>query len=204
MTREKHNSQKRESTRNKILSAAVELFASKGLAATSAKDIASLAKVSVGLMYHYYKTKEEVFGALTKEAIREMRELKAMLKAESCPQKGLEGLVLEILNELKSSLEFSQWMVLLSHPLPAKHDPAWAEDFVGFHIQFVEQITELIIRGQREDKIVDDDPKMLAQFLLASIQGLCILQLSLKEAFVVPTLNAIIDPIIKSPKCKCA
>jgi AcrR family transcriptional regulator len=51
----------RSATKEKIKAAGLQLFAYKGLAATSIQDIASLADISVGLMYHYYKSKEDVY-----------------------------------------------------------------------------------------------------------------------------------------------
>lgn len=50
----------REESRARILAAAFKLFSSKGFVSTSISDIAREAGVSKGLMYNYFKSKEEL------------------------------------------------------------------------------------------------------------------------------------------------
>src|SRR5512145_2889930 len=59
----------RSETKEKIKTAGLQLFAYKGLAATSIQDIATQAGISVGLMYHYYKSKEDLFDELAETAV---------------------------------------------------------------------------------------------------------------------------------------
>jgi AcrR family transcriptional regulator len=50
--------------RNEILDSAQELFNSKGYEKTSINDIANETGVAKGTIYHYFKTKEEIFDAI--------------------------------------------------------------------------------------------------------------------------------------------
>src|SRR6188474_2907439 len=52
-----------------IARAALELFVTKGFAATKLDDVAKAAGVSKGLPYLYFKNKEELFKAVIVEAI---------------------------------------------------------------------------------------------------------------------------------------
>ncbi len=52
-----------------IVAAAFEEFSTKGFAATRLEDVASRAKVSKGLPYLYFKTKEELFKAVVRSVI---------------------------------------------------------------------------------------------------------------------------------------
>src|SRR5215216_1139479 len=54
-----------------IARAALELFVTKGFAATKLEDVAKAAGVSKGLPYLYFKNKEELFKAVIAEAIGE-------------------------------------------------------------------------------------------------------------------------------------
>src|SRR5437764_15299812 len=54
-----------------IARAALELFVTKGFAATKLEDVAKAAGVSKGLPYLYFKSKEELFKAVIVEAIGE-------------------------------------------------------------------------------------------------------------------------------------
>jgi len=60
----------RAQTRAAILHAALRLFAQKGWHGTAVADIARRAKISKGLIYHYFKSKEEILEALVTQALR--------------------------------------------------------------------------------------------------------------------------------------
>ena len=162
MGRTKETAEKmREATREKIISAAVDLFAQKGLAGTSAKDIAKRAGVSVGLMYHYYKSKEEVFAAIEQQAVAEIAQLQEMLENEKSPENAIKLLADEIFKEMGESLEFARWTALLP---------------------CTKELISALSKHIGEQK---------AQFFVAVIQGLCQLQLTLKEDFCIPSIELI-------------
>lgn len=56
-----------EETRNRLIDAALCLFAGKGYDATPVKEIAQQAGVAPGLIYHYFSGKEEMLWAVLKE-----------------------------------------------------------------------------------------------------------------------------------------
>ncbi len=74
-------SQKREETRQEILSAAAKLFSEKGYAESSVEDIAAAAEVVKGTFYYNFSSKEDVVLALrhqsVQQAINEVEELSA-------------------------------------------------------------------------------------------------------------------------------
>ncbi|MFC2150852.1 TetR/AcrR family transcriptional regulator [Calditrichota bacterium] len=82
----------------KITQAALELFTDVGYHKTTISMIAAKAGISTGLMYNYYKTKEELLEVLASNNFRKAREGMRMLKdadgAEvvSAIIKGLNGL----------------------------------------------------------------------------------------------------------------
>ena len=60
-----------ETRRDAILAAARRVFARNGLAATRTSDIAAEARISQGLLYHYFPTKENLFTEIVEAAMRE-------------------------------------------------------------------------------------------------------------------------------------
>jgi AcrR family transcriptional regulator len=58
-----------EDRATEIARAALELFVTRGFAATKLEDVAKAASVSKGLPYLYFKSKEELFKAVITEAI---------------------------------------------------------------------------------------------------------------------------------------
>lgn len=58
------NKEIREKTRQQIIDAAFEQFASEGFSKTSVAAVAKKAGVSKGLIYHYFNSKEEILEAI--------------------------------------------------------------------------------------------------------------------------------------------
>jgi AcrR family transcriptional regulator len=55
---------KMETRKERIINSAKELFAEKGFSATGLREIAQRADVSLGNIYNYFKSKEEIFNAI--------------------------------------------------------------------------------------------------------------------------------------------
>ncbi|MEX1060281.1 MAG: TetR/AcrR family transcriptional regulator [Methyloceanibacter sp.] len=96
----------RKDTRpQEIVAAAFEEFAAKGYAATRLEDVASRARVSKGLPYLYFKTKEELFKAVIRSVITPlfdaMRE--RMLSTDMSCEAFLKGPFLSFVQELVGS-----------------------------------------------------------------------------------------------------
>ena len=60
---------RKEDRPQEITEAALEAFAEKGYAATCVEEVAKRAGVSKGLLYLYFKTKEELFKAVVKSVV---------------------------------------------------------------------------------------------------------------------------------------
>src|SRR4051794_19108421 len=59
----------REKRKEEILLCSLNIFIKKGFAATKIRDIASELKISTGLFFHYFKSKEEIYEELITIAI---------------------------------------------------------------------------------------------------------------------------------------
>jgi AcrR family transcriptional regulator len=62
-------SEQKERRREQILKAGLDEFALKGLAAAKVADIAKAADMSVGLLFHYFDSKERLYMELVKNGI---------------------------------------------------------------------------------------------------------------------------------------
>src|SRR5687767_12460237 len=77
-----------EATRSALLAAGRELFAERGFAGVSAEEIVARARVTRGALYHHFKDKKDLFGAVCDELGTEMAkyvEDAAMPLAETDP-----------------------------------------------------------------------------------------------------------------------
>ncbi|WP_176585995.1 TetR/AcrR family transcriptional regulator [Priestia megaterium] len=69
------NDRIRQASKEKIRAAAMELFMTQGYYATSISNIAKQAGISKGLLYNYYKGKEELLSEMVEARIREVVEV---------------------------------------------------------------------------------------------------------------------------------
>src|SRR5215469_4246660 len=67
---EEANQRIRAERRAQILDAAAQVFAHKGLAGTRTADIAAACKMSEGLLFHYFASKEDIFTAVVEAALQ--------------------------------------------------------------------------------------------------------------------------------------
>jgi AcrR family transcriptional regulator len=64
--------EKREQTIKKLLEVALRLFAVQGFEATSIRTIATEAGISLGLLYNYFKSKDELLEAIFKRGVEDI------------------------------------------------------------------------------------------------------------------------------------
>jgi AcrR family transcriptional regulator len=65
----KDNQEIRDARCEEILAAAARVFSRKGLAQSKISDIAAAANLSHGLVYHYFDSKDAIFGAIVDQMI---------------------------------------------------------------------------------------------------------------------------------------
>lgn len=102
----KQNEEIRAVTRAVILNSALQLFAEKGYAHTTTRNIAQAAGLSVGLMYHYFENKESLLQAVFDFVMARIDEaITAVLQANP-PGERLPGLLHTIFDLLASEPQF--------------------------------------------------------------------------------------------------
>ena len=96
---------RKEDRPQEITAAAFEAFAANGYAATRVEEVAKLAGVSKGLMYLYFKTKEELFKAVVKSVvIRRVDQLIAnVASTELSSEDFIRGPLLSFMQQLPGS-----------------------------------------------------------------------------------------------------
>lgn len=81
-----------EASREKILRAALELFAQKGYSTTSVESIAQKAKISKGLIYHYFNSKQDILKGIFNILMQSLNQFIAD-NNELLPKKYIEKMV---------------------------------------------------------------------------------------------------------------
>ena len=65
---EKEYNMTNDSTKDTIIEKSLELFAEKGYSAVSMRDIAGAVGIRSSTIYYYFKSKQDIFGAMTEKA----------------------------------------------------------------------------------------------------------------------------------------
>lgn len=103
---EQQNEAIRDATRTHILQNAMQLFAQKGYAHTTTRNIATAAGLSVGLMYHYFDNKESLLTAVFEFVMARIDERITAVLQTSPPGKVITNLLRAIFDLLASEPQF--------------------------------------------------------------------------------------------------
>jgi len=164
----------RKDTRpQEIVAAAFEEFATKGYAATRLEDVASRARVSKGLPYLYFKTKEELFKAVVRSVITSHFDVirEKMEQTELPVEAFLKGPFLSFIQELVSSKRafIARLLIAEGH----KHPELTAFYYEQVVSRGIETMTRLIDRGIERGEFkptpLRDYPQLLIAPMLTAI-----------------------------------
>lgn len=154
-----------------ILDSAITVISTKGFGAASISDIAKAAGISIGTMYHYFKSKDEVFAEVLMRGQLEYGKRAADLaEIQTVP-------VLERLHEfaagwLANPINWAYTIMLQSarttETVPRDIRQAVTDRFTA-NLQPIARIME---EGQRDGTVVQGDPLKLAFYFVSLIQGL--------------------------------
>jgi len=168
---------RKENRPQEITAAAFEAFAENGFARTRVDDVAKRAGVSKGLLYLYFKTKEELFKAVVKSVvIRRVDQLIENVEStELSSEDFIRGPLLSFLQALPGSPVAIVIRLLISegprHPdlVDYYYDNVVAKGLAAIS-GFVKRG---IVRGEFRDSAVSDLPHLvLAPVMLSIIWGI--------------------------------
>ncbi|MFT2009428.1 TetR/AcrR family transcriptional regulator [Pontibacter sp. 13R65] len=98
--------QKRDQTTQLIIETALRLFSEKGFEATSIRNISKEAEISLGLMYNYFESKDELLLEILKQGSVAVKEAYAQLLEEPAPRSAIEQFVRHKMKFLKANKAF--------------------------------------------------------------------------------------------------
>ncbi|MBB4691509.1 TetR/AcrR family transcriptional regulator [Paractinoplanes abujensis] len=169
-------------TRQLLLDAAGNRFASDGYAATTVRDIADDAGVNVALISRYFTSKEGLFEACLTSAVEQMRHTAGGARLDE-----VAGRIVEQLTGIGSDT-FPRHLVLL---LRSSGDARADEIRVGMLRTFAERLATLA--GWEEG---DDELLLRAQVTIAASLGIALLRANTRlEPLASAGPDALLSPI---------
>ncbi len=199
MGRNKERNQKmKDERREQILSHALMLFATKGLAATKISDICSIAGFSQGLVYHYYKSKEDIFVELIKNAFNKLNTAcRGLESLEVSPREKIIMAMERLLQGLEESEEAAWYYLLTTQANISQTIPDEANLIISKERAVpYEVITRIIIEGQKDGSIKKYDANELALVFWTSIIGLAIYKATHGNKFKAPDTQILMSMFI--------
>lgn len=152
-----------------IVEAALQVFADKGYAAARLDDIAARAGVSKGALYLYFETKDELFGAVVREAVApNVMALRAMADQFDGPFAELAPLLLARAAALLRSSRLPAVARLVVGESRTFPDLAriWHDSVLSVSLG---ALSGLIARAQARGEVRRGDPRAYALSLVAPV-----------------------------------
>lgn len=153
----------RERSKQKIISTALTLFSENGFHATSIRQIASKAEISLGLLYNYFASKEDVLKAILSGAYQTLDSV-IETNENLTPTEQLEATINQFLGLLKTQNQRVRMLAQLG--LQKKNFKAINEGTFQKHTESVEKIAAALKALNYEN------PKLEARLIVASLDGL--------------------------------
>jgi AcrR family transcriptional regulator len=148
-----------------IVKAAAELFIRKGTLNTGVRDIAEASGMTVGTLYHYFKSKDDIIKSFldfaiegTNEFVKVTAEALAKLQPEEALRRAI-GLYMEYTNEARS-------IVLFWHQETRNLPPDQRKRLMDNEMVLASLFEKLIERGRQKGIYQIEDPALAAHNII--------------------------------------
>jgi TetR/AcrR family transcriptional regulator, transcriptional repressor for nem operon len=166
--------QSKPSKRERLVAAACQLFHQQGVETTTLADIAQAADVPVGNIYYYFKTKDDLVGAVIDAYSVDLRARLASLDRHRTPKARLKALVRDQVDQRELASQFGCPMGTLCSELDKRDDALEraAAELLTLSVEWTEQQFRSMGRSDARD---------LAVALVAAFQGISLLTNTLRD-----------------------
>jgi AcrR family transcriptional regulator len=203
MSRQRQINQKKE-TRQLILSVAKEIMIKEGVDKISIRKITNTLNYSPGIVYHYFKDKEEIIESLLKEGYLEiLNSIRDTKEYEKEPEKEIRE---KFINYINAVLRFSDvyLAIIFSNKPSILQYTGILHKGVSEDRKSIKILCNLIRKGIQLNQFKECDVELTAQALWVSIFGLIIkliiegeIEIEQKEKLINQQLDIIISGIKK-------
>lgn len=184
----------RESSRTEILNAALELFAKNGFHATSISQIAEKAGVSKGLMYNYFKSKDDLLKNLIDNGFQILSEMMLEVGQKTEPCNILEDMIHISIGHIKNNLTY--WQLFMSLIIQSAVQKDVEKMMIRFRNDAINQLSQIFkAMGEKE-------PHMNAYMLGILLDGIGFNMISAPESFPIDEIEEYLIKTYCSPDNK--
>ncbi len=171
MPKEKIPKEQETIVKRRIVECAARLFASKGYAATSVREIVSSAGVTAPVLYYYFKSKEGIFLEITKEGRKQFDEM--LSSVQSMQGSAREKITLLVLGMLRIHRKHIDAARVIHSAFFGPPEGAPDFDFKVFHANLISTLTSIVEKGMKDGEIAKINPGAINGAVLGVI-GHCL------------------------------
>jgi AcrR family transcriptional regulator len=177
----------RKLSRTEILKAALELFATNGFHGTSISQIAEKAGISKGLMYNYFRNKDDLLKQIIEQGFNLLNELMLSVSTETDPRTALEKIIHLSFEHIKNNITY--WKLYMSLLLQSTAQKDIEKLMTKFRDESIEELSRLF-------SAMGDDEAYLKAFALGTqLDGIGLNFVSAPDSF---PMNELEDFLIKT------
>ncbi|OXL83531.1 MULTISPECIES: TetR/AcrR family transcriptional regulator [Paenibacillus] len=181
---QEENERIRQQAKAKIREAAIDLFMRKGYHATSIDDVSKHAGVSKGLLYNYYKGKEELLSAMVEARIGELIQVMEKAEALETPAEQLKHIVEGAVDNVRRSPEVFRFYLHL------QTQPEADETVAKYGKLLIEESArQFQIQCRMFEKLGASDPVARSLYFSSALQGIMLMISTYPEQFPVEAMK---------------
>lgn len=190
---EEQQLQIRDERREQIMSAALKVFARRGIIGTKMSMIAAEAQISHGLLYHYFTSKEELFTTLVEKAMLASDEaMQSVYKLPGSPIDKIRALTKDMLDE-----GGTDYFLLIHQARTSDGVPEKVMELMERYSMdnYVKQLKALFREGQQAGELVDGDLDEMISSYLSVTSGLMVLNVQKIGGYQLPRVDVLLRMI---------
>lgn len=178
------NDRIRQASKEKIRAVAMELFMKKGYYATSISDIAKQAGISKGLLYNYYKGKEELLSEMVEARIREVVEVMAEAVALETPSEQLNYIVNGAIDKIHKNPEVHRFYLHL------QTQPVDDEELIKYSKQLIQENARLFeVQCEIFERLGVKDSRKRSLYFSSVLQGIMLMISTYPQKFPIEEIK---------------
>ena len=160
--------EQKEMRQKQIMFKALELFVTKGFAETKISDIAEALDISVGLLFHYYESKEKLCLELVKMGVEGTKMSEKTSFDDPLLYFG------KVLDGLLNAASEQPWVCMMFVLMAQAQRQGMPEEIrqLALTVDQIHFSAGLIEQGQKLGTIRDGDPLALSSAFWCAVQGL--------------------------------
>jgi AcrR family transcriptional regulator len=178
--------------RTQILAAARQLFIEQGIEKTSIRNIADMIEYSPGIIYHYFKDKNDILHELHKEGFDELKKRMGVLLSVSNPMERLKALGRTYVQFAEEQPDMYDLMFIKEAPMDflQEKEAMWKEGATAFDL-----LRHTVLQCMEAGHFKGHDVERLSYMFWAQVHG--IVSLSIRKRHHVVD-HCCVDSIVRS------